>query len=183
MLVPPPGRFPARDEPAERGVRQLFWARVLAPAVVVVTCREDLEGASLHNYVRDTDNRAPRALVAECGGRVCALNNRTAAAERRARVDELLARVERLARDPPGAPFTNAVYRLAGTLATRPLTTGCGRGPSGWRPAPGGGSGGGAGWRGRCRRLGALLLLGLLWRLGPKALQEVSPHLTWVKVP
>lgn len=114
----------AASPPAVRSVRQLFQTRVLAPAVVVFTRREDLEGASLHNYVRDTDNRAPRALVAECGGHLCALNNRTAAAEPRARVDELLARVEQLAREPPGAPFTNVVYRLAGTLATRPPTTG-----------------------------------------------------------
>lgn len=85
----------AASPPAVRSVRQLFQTRVLAPAVVVFTRREDLEGASLHNYV------VPRA-----------------------RVDELLARVEQLAREPPGAPFTNVVYRLAGTLATRPLTTG-----------------------------------------------------------
>lgn len=56
----------------------------------------------------------------DCAGRVCALDNRAAAAERRARVDELPARVERLVREHAGAPFPNAEYRLAGTLRHAP---------------------------------------------------------------
>ncbi|KAF0871643.1 GIMA1 GTPase, partial [Crocuta crocuta] len=113
LLVTQLGRFTTQDEEAVRGVRDLFGAGVLARAVVVFTRREDLEGASLHDYVRATDNRALRALVAECGGRVCALDNRAEGAEREAQVDELLALVERLAREHDGAPFTNDVYGLA----------------------------------------------------------------------
>ncbi|XP_078293846.1 GTPase IMAP family member 1-like isoform X1 [Panthera onca] len=113
LLVTQLGRFTAQDEEAARGVRELFGAGVLARAVLVFTRREDLEGGSLHDYVRATDNRALRALVAECGGRVCALDNRAAGAERDAQVGELLALVERLALEHDGAPFTDDVYGLA----------------------------------------------------------------------
>ncbi|XP_042782971.1 GTPase IMAP family member 1-like isoform X3 [Panthera leo] len=164
LLVTQLGRFTAQDEEAARGVRELFGAGVLARAVLVFTRREDLEGGSLHDYVRATDNRALRALVAECGGRVCALDNRAAGAERDAQVGELLALVERLALEHDGAPFTDDVYGLAWDrrharpedtlrlVAARLAARGLGRGPGRrWLEAHGRGGGGRpSSWGGNC---------------------------------
>ncbi|KAI4543313.1 hypothetical protein MG293_006107 [Ovis ammon polii] len=116
LLVTQLGRFTAQDVRAWRGVKALFGAGIAARAVVVFTRREDLEGGSLQQYVRDTDNRALRELVAECGGRCCAFDNRAADGEREAQVGELMGLVEELVRDHGGAPYTNDVYRLAQTL-------------------------------------------------------------------
>ncbi|XDA76055.1 hypothetical protein R6Z07_006284 [Ovis aries] len=96
LLVTQLGRFTSQDLRAWQG--------------------EDLEGGSLQQYVRDTDNRALRELVAECGGRCCAFDNRAADGEREAQVGELMKLVEELERDHGGAPYTNDVYRLAQTL-------------------------------------------------------------------
>lgn len=116
LLVTQLGRFTAQDLRAWQGVKALFGAGIAARAVVVFTRREDLEGGSLQQYVRDTDNRALRELVAECGGRCCAFDNRAADGEREAQVGELMGLVEELVRDQGGAPYTNDVYRLAQTL-------------------------------------------------------------------
>ncbi|KAI4543192.1 hypothetical protein MG293_005986 [Ovis ammon polii] len=96
LLVTQLGRFTAQDLRAWRGVKVLFGAGIAARAVVVFTRREDLEGGSLQQYVRDTDNRALRELVAECGGRCCAFDNRAADGEREAQVGELMGLVEEL---------------------------------------------------------------------------------------
>lgn len=183
LLVTQLGRFTAQDEQALRGVRELFGADVLARTIVVFTRLEDLEGTSLDDYIRYTDNRALRALVAQCGGRVCALNNRAADAQREAQVELLLAQVERLAREHGGAPFTNAVYGLAEAVrhaspdhrlrqvAQRLAAGGSGRARGRrWLEVAG------RRWRRALLLLGGALLLGLLlWRLRPQALQEVSP--------
>ncbi|KAG5210727.1 hypothetical protein JEQ12_015921 [Ovis aries] len=116
LLVTQLGRFTAQDLRAWRGVKALFGAGIAARTIVVFTRREDLEGGSLQQYVRDTDNRALRELVAECGGRCCAFNNQAADGEREAQVRELMRLVEELVRDHGGAPYTNDVYRLAQTL-------------------------------------------------------------------
>ncbi|XP_026346523.1 GTPase IMAP family member 1 isoform X2 [Ursus arctos] len=184
LLVTQLGRFTAQDEQALRGVRELFGADVLARTIVVFTRLEDLEGTSLDDYIRYTDNRALRALVAQCGGRVCALNNRAADAQREAQVELLLAQVERLAREHGGAPFTNAVYGLAEALRHTPPDHRLRQVAQ--RLAAAGGSGRGRGrrwlevaghrWRRALLLLGGALLLGLLlWRLRPQPLQEVSP--------
>ncbi|XP_039717129.1 GTPase IMAP family member 1 isoform X1 [Pteropus medius] len=117
LLVTQLGRFTAQDQQAVRALKALFGDSVVARTVVLFTRKEDLAGASLRGYVRDTDNRALQALVAECGGRVCAFDNRAAGAEREAQVQELRALVERLLRDHDGAPYSNDVYLLAQELA------------------------------------------------------------------
>ncbi|KAF4020464.1 hypothetical protein G4228_011984 [Cervus hanglu yarkandensis] len=96
LLVTQLGRFTAQDLRAWRGVKALFGAGIAARAVVVFTRREDLARGSLQQYVRDTDNRALRELVAECGGRCCAFDNRAADGEREAQVGELMGLVEEL---------------------------------------------------------------------------------------
>ncbi|XP_040091839.1 GTPase IMAP family member 1-like, partial [Oryx dammah] len=90
LLVTQLGRFTAQDLRAWRGVKALFGAGIAARTVVVFTRREDLAGGSLQQYVRDTDNRALRELVAECRGRCCAFDNRAADGEREAQVGELM---------------------------------------------------------------------------------------------
>ncbi|KAJ1062749.1 hypothetical protein K5549_004778 [Capra hircus] len=96
LLVTQLGRFTAQDLRAWQGVKALFGAGIAARTIVVFTRREDLAGGSLQQYVRDTDNRALRELVAECGGRCCAFDNRAADGEREAQVGELMGLVVEL---------------------------------------------------------------------------------------
>ncbi|XP_040115862.1 GTPase IMAP family member 1-like [Oryx dammah] len=116
LLVTQLGRFTAQDLRAWRGVKALFGAGIAARTVVVFTRREDLAGGSLQQYVRDTDNRALRELVAECGGRCCAFDNQAADREQEAQVGELMGLVEELVRDHSGDPYTNDVYCLVQAL-------------------------------------------------------------------
>ncbi|KAI5153871.1 Gtpase Imap Family Member 1 [Manis pentadactyla] len=179
LLVTQLGRFTAQDQQAVRALRELFGDQVLARTVLVFTRREDLAGGSLQDFLRDTDNRALRQLVAACDGRVCAVDNRPAGEEREAQACELLALVERLVRAHGGAPYTNDVYGLAralgaagpeerlGRLVARLAARARGRRGRGLRAAL-------RGWRralGGAWRLVAAALLGgavLLWLLFPR---------------
>ncbi|XP_036885355.1 GTPase IMAP family member 1-like isoform X2 [Sturnira hondurensis] len=117
ILVTQLGRFTRQDQEALRALKDLFGNRVTAHTIVLFTRKEDLAGGSLQEFVRDSDNRALRRLVAECGGRVCAFNNRAVGPEQEAQVQELLRLVERLVGDHSGVPFTNDMYHLVQTLA------------------------------------------------------------------
>lgn len=117
LLVTQLGRFTAQDQQAVSALKDLFGDNVVKRTIVLFTRKEDLGDGSLLEYVRDTDNRALRTLVAECGGRVCAFDNRAMGAELEDQVQELLVLVERLVREHGGAPYSNDVYRLAQELA------------------------------------------------------------------
>ncbi|KAL0618466.1 GTPase IMAP family member 1 [Plecturocebus cupreus] len=116
LLVTQLGRFTAQDQQAVRQVRDMFGEAVLKWMVIVFTRKEDLAGGSLHDYVRGTENRALRELVAECGGRVCALDNRATGREQEAQAEQLLGLVEGLVREHEGAHYSNEVYELAQRL-------------------------------------------------------------------
>lgn len=112
LLVTQLGRFTKQDSQALAAVKRLFGKQVVARTVVVFTRKEDLAEDSLEDYVRCTDNRALRDLVAECGGRVCALNNRATGGESEAQAEQLLGMVACLVREHGGAHYSNEVYEL-----------------------------------------------------------------------
>lgn len=116
LLVTQLGRYTAQDQEALRKVKEMFGEDVVAQTVVVFTRKKDLAGGSLQDYVRYTENRALREMVAECGGRACALDNRATGQELETQVEELLRLVEGLVRERGGAHYTNQVYGLAGAL-------------------------------------------------------------------
>lgn len=116
LLVTQLGRFTTQDSQALAAVKQMFGKQVMARTIVVFTRKEDLAGDSLQDYVRCTDNRALRELVAECGGRVCALNNRATGSEREAQAEELLGLVACLVRKHGGAHYSNEVYERVQAL-------------------------------------------------------------------
>ncbi|CAO2603755.1 GTPase IMAP family member 5, partial [Lemmus lemmus] len=108
LLVTQLGRFTTQDSQVLAGVKRVFGEKVMARTVVVFTRKEDLAGESLQDYVQCTDNRALRELVAECGGRVYALNNRTTGREREAQAKELLGLVAGLVREHGGEAYCGA---------------------------------------------------------------------------
>uniref|UniRef100_A0A8C3XCA3 AIG1-type G domain-containing protein n=1 Tax=Catagonus wagneri TaxID=51154 RepID=A0A8C3XCA3_9CETA len=117
LLVTQLGRFTEEDRGVVRRLQEVFGAGVLAYTVLVFTRKEDLEGGSLEEYLRETDNRELlRKLVAKCGGRCCAFSNRATGPEREAQVMELMRLVEDLVRDHGDAPYTNDVYHLVQAL-------------------------------------------------------------------
>ncbi|XP_028381880.1 GTPase IMAP family member 1-like [Phyllostomus discolor] len=117
ILVTQLGRFTEQDQQALSALKHLFGDRMTTRTIVLFTRKEDLEGGSVQEFVRDTDNHALWRMVAECGDRVCAFNNRVVGTEQEAQVQELLELVECLVVAHSGVPFTNDVYHLAQALA------------------------------------------------------------------
>ncbi|XP_028381074.1 GTPase IMAP family member 1-like [Phyllostomus discolor] len=117
ILVTQLGHFTKQDQQALSALKHLFGDHVTTCTIVLFTHKEDLAGGSVQEFVRDTDNCALRRMVTECGGRVCAFNNRAVGPEQEAQVQELLGLVKRLVGNHSSAPFTNNVYHLAQALA------------------------------------------------------------------
>lgn len=115
LLVTQLGRFTTQDQVAVRTIKAMFGDQVVAHTIVLFTRKEDLEGDSLQEYVRDCNNHALRKLVEECRGRLCAFDNRASGLEQKAQVAELMELVEQVLWEHGGDPYIGGPYLLLRT--------------------------------------------------------------------
>uniref|UniRef100_A0A8C6MIZ9 AIG1-type G domain-containing protein n=1 Tax=Moschus moschiferus TaxID=68415 RepID=A0A8C6MIZ9_MOSMO len=94
------------------GGKEIFGEGAMRHTVVIFTRKEDLEGGSLTNYIQGSDNRALSELVAACGGRVCAFDNRATGSTRDDQVKGLMDLIESLATVERAGHYTNRLYSL-----------------------------------------------------------------------
>uniref|UniRef100_A0A2K5MQH4 AIG1-type G domain-containing protein n=1 Tax=Cercocebus atys TaxID=9531 RepID=A0A2K5MQH4_CERAT len=113
LLVTQLGKKTAQDQQAVRQVRDKKKEDVLKWTVIVFTRKEDLAGGSLQDYVCRKKNRALRELVAECGGKKNAFDNRATGREQEEKKEQLLGLVEGLVREKKSAHYSNELYELA----------------------------------------------------------------------
>ncbi|XP_004408936.1 PREDICTED: GTPase IMAP family member 6 [Odobenus rosmarus divergens] len=111
LLVTQLGRFTDEDRRVVRRLQEAFGVGVLAHTVLVFTRKEDLEGGSLEEYVRATDNQHLAQLDALCARRHCAFDNAAAGARQEAQVRELLQMVDGVLWENEGRSYRYPAYR------------------------------------------------------------------------
>ncbi|XP_030164658.1 GTPase IMAP family member 6-like [Lynx canadensis] len=111
LLVTQLGRYTEEDRRAVRRLQEAFGVGVLAHTVLVFTRKEDLDGGSLEQYVRETDNEPLARLDRQCSRRHCAFNNATGGAEQEAQLRELLGQINCILWENNHRPFSNRAYR------------------------------------------------------------------------
>ncbi|XP_043822051.1 GTPase IMAP family member 1-like isoform X3 [Dromiciops gliroides] len=116
VLVTQLGRYTAEDQEAMKKVKEIFGNDVVKHTIILFTRKEDLGGESLKDYIQFTDNKALKELVTQCGGRVCAFNNRATGREQEEQVNELMHIVKSLVQKNRGMHYTNEVYSLVEEL-------------------------------------------------------------------
>ncbi|XP_021548519.1 GTPase IMAP family member 6 [Neomonachus schauinslandi] len=111
LLVTQLGRFTDEDRQAVRRLQEAFGVAVLAHTVLVFTRKEDLEGGSLEEYVRATDNQHLARLDALCARRHCAFDNAAAGGRQEAQLRELLQMVDGVLWENEGRPYSYPACR------------------------------------------------------------------------
>ncbi|XP_039208016.1 GTPase IMAP family member 2-like [Crotalus tigris] len=110
ILVTQVGRFTAEDAAAANCVWDIFGAESARHTILLFTCLEDLEGASLQEYIRKSDNQNLWDLIRRCGNRFCGFDNKAAGAERERQVSELMATVQSVVSENRGRYYVNRLY-------------------------------------------------------------------------
>ncbi|XP_060539241.1 GTPase IMAP family member 2-like isoform X2 [Pantherophis guttatus] len=112
ILVTQVGRFTAEDVAAAKCVQDVFGVESTNHTIVLFTCREDLGGTSLDEYVQKSDNWNLRDLIRQCGNRFCGFNNKAVGTERERQVSELMETVQRTVSKNGGRYYTNQLYEV-----------------------------------------------------------------------
>ncbi|XP_039698864.1 GTPase IMAP family member 2-like isoform X1 [Pteropus medius] len=112
LLVTQMGRFTTQDQQATQRIKEIFGEDAMRHTIVLFSHKEDLAGGSLTDYIHETENEALSKLVAACGGRACAFNNRAEGSDRGDQVKELMDLIEGLVMEKRGDHYTNGLYSL-----------------------------------------------------------------------
>ena len=106
LLVTQLGRFTKEDQAVVRRLQEVFGLGILARTILVFTRKEDLEGGSLDEYLRDTDNEELAQLDVVCARRHCGFNNRADGAGQEAQLTELMEAIEVILWEQEGRPYS-----------------------------------------------------------------------------
>lgn len=113
LLVTELGRFTKEDQLVVRRLQEVFGVGVLAYTILVFTRKEDLDGGSLDEYVRETDNRELAQLDVFCARRHCGFNNRAEGTEQESQLKELMDKIEGVLWENEGHHYSNKAYQYS----------------------------------------------------------------------
>ncbi|XP_058579463.1 uncharacterized protein LOC131508388 [Neofelis nebulosa] len=109
VLVLQVGRYTFEEQKTVALIKAAFGKPALRHMIVLFTCKNNLEGQSLSDFLAHSDVKL-RNIISECGNRYCAFDNRASEAEKEAQVQELVELIEEMVKSNGGAYFTNAIY-------------------------------------------------------------------------
>ncbi|CAM5095176.1 unnamed protein product [Eretmochelys imbricata] len=113
VLVTQLGCYTEDDTAAVSRIREIFGSEAMRYMVVLFTRKEDLEGDSLNDYIRDLDNQDLWKLINVCGNRCCAFNNKVTGTERDEQINELRKVIEEMVQGNGGQSYSNEIYKYA----------------------------------------------------------------------
>uniref|UniRef100_A0A4X2KBU6 AIG1-type G domain-containing protein n=2 Tax=Vombatus ursinus TaxID=29139 RepID=A0A4X2KBU6_VOMUR len=113
ILVVPLTRYTKEEQDAVKKILGIFGSKAKEYMILLLTRKDDLEGADLNQYLCETKNEALKVLIGQFDGRYCAFNNRATGSEQEAQLRDLLHLVEEVVQNNGGSCYTNQMYQLA----------------------------------------------------------------------
>ncbi|KAK9395925.1 GTPase IMAP family member 7-like [Crotalus adamanteus] len=99
-----PGRFSREEEAVSRRIEEIFSWKARNYTILLFTHKPDLKGKTLEEFVAEGD-ASLWELVAQCGHRCLAFDNKAKGEEREAQVTELMTMIDELVWKNIDAPF------------------------------------------------------------------------------
>ncbi|KAK9395919.1 hypothetical protein NXF25_019280 [Crotalus adamanteus] len=112
ILVTQVGRFTAEDVTAAKRVLDIFGDESARRTIVLFTCKENLGGESLQEYVQRSDSHNLREVIWRFGDRFCCFNNKATGAEWQVQVSELMELVQRVVSENGGRHYVSWMYDI-----------------------------------------------------------------------
>ncbi|XP_078541464.1 GTPase IMAP family member 3-like [Lissotriton helveticus] len=95
VLVLQTGRFSQEEREAVDTIRRVFGKGAEEHMVVVFTPKDDLGDRSIEEFVEESESQL-KELIAKCGGRFCAVNNRATGEENTGQMPQLIHLIEKM---------------------------------------------------------------------------------------
>ncbi|CAO2603765.1 GTPase IMAP family member 9 [Lemmus lemmus] len=109
ILVLQLGRFTEEEQKTVSLIKGLFGEEAMKYMIVLFTRKDDLEDRSLDDFLGESNDKLNN-IIAQCGGRRLAFNNKAVEAEREDQVEQLVGLIERMVDRNGGSYFSEKIY-------------------------------------------------------------------------
>lgn len=109
ILVLQLGRFTEEEQKTVSLIRSLFGEAAMRYMIVLFTRKDDLEDQSLDDFLGESTDKL-KNVIAQCGKRYLAFNNKAVEAEREDQVEQLVGLIEQMVDRNGGSYFSEKIY-------------------------------------------------------------------------
>ncbi|XP_057617345.1 GTPase IMAP family member 9-like [Chionomys nivalis] len=109
ILVLQLGRFTEEEQKTVSLIKSLFGEAAMRYMIVLFTRKDDLEDQSLEDFLGESNDKLNN-VIAQCGKRRLAFNNKAAEAEREDQVEQLVGLIEQMVDRNGGSYFSEKIY-------------------------------------------------------------------------
>ncbi|XP_057630047.1 GTPase IMAP family member 9-like [Chionomys nivalis] len=109
ILVLQLGRFTEEEQKTVSLIKSLFGEAAMRYMIVLFTRKDDLEDQSLDDFLGESNDKLNN-VIAQCGKRRLAFNNKAAEAEREDQVEQLVGLIEQMVDRNGGSYFSEKIY-------------------------------------------------------------------------
>ncbi|XP_025072342.1 GTPase IMAP family member 4-like [Alligator sinensis] len=113
VLVMQLGRFTALEKATVARIQDIFGKEAIHYIIFLFTRKDDLEDETLEGYLKKLEDKDLEELMAKCGTRYCAFNNKAKEEEQKDQVSELVGIIDRMVQQNRGSHYTNEMYKYA----------------------------------------------------------------------
>ncbi|XP_029768650.1 stonustoxin subunit beta-like [Terrapene carolina triunguis] len=113
VLVMQLGRFTEEEKNTITRIQDIFGQKATEYMVFLFTRKDDLDGCTLQDYLKDSSDKDLQKLMKKCGNRCCAFNNKAKGQEQEAQISELIEMTDKMVQQNGGSHYTNNMYKYA----------------------------------------------------------------------
>ncbi|XP_067395431.1 GTPase IMAP family member 7-like [Emydura macquarii macquarii] len=113
VLVIQLGRFTEEEKKTIELILDVFGEEAVKYMIFLFTRKEDLGDMTLHDYLKELNDKDLQTLMKKCGNRCCAFNNKAKGQEQADQISELIEMIDKMVLQNGGSYYTNEMYEYA----------------------------------------------------------------------
>ncbi|XP_067392523.1 GTPase IMAP family member 7-like, partial [Emydura macquarii macquarii] len=113
VLVMQLGRVTEEEKKTVERIQDIFGEEAVKYMIFLFTRKDDLGDMTLHDYLKELNDKDLQTLMKKCGNRCCAFSNKADKQEQAEQISELVGIIDKMVQQNGGSHYTNDMYKYA----------------------------------------------------------------------
>ncbi|XP_067386068.1 GTPase IMAP family member 7-like, partial [Emydura macquarii macquarii] len=113
VLVMQLDRVTEEEKKTVQRIQDIFGEEAVKYMIFLFTRKDDLGDRTLHDYLKELNDKDLQTLMKKCRNRCCAFNNKAKGQEQEKQISELVEMIDKMVQQNGGSHYTNDMYEYA----------------------------------------------------------------------